>query len=83
MYAILQVKHIEKEDAVRGTLQSQIVDVSSARFVVTQPKAAMQREREREKEKRGFPPRALMLHSRLRRTFLLSIFIVLALRVRR
>ena len=85
MYAILQVKHIEKEDAVRGTLQSQIVDVSSARFVVTQPKAAMQREREREREKkkRGFPPRALMLHSRLRRTFLLSIFIVLALRVRR
>ena len=87
MYAILQVKHIEKEDAVRGTLQSQIVDVSSARFVVTQPKAAMQRERERERErekkKRGFPPRALMLHSKLRRTFLLSIFIVLALRVRR
>ena len=51
MYAILQVKHIEKEDAVRGTLQSQIVDVSSARFVVTQPKAAMQRERERERER--------------------------------
>lgn len=87
-YRILQVKHIEKEDALPGHTTAKSNPPRFLLFVVTQPKAIDDGEKERneregEREREELPSRALMLHSRLRRSFLLSIFIVLALRSRR